>query len=50
MIYQEIVAVLKTHDFGKAIAYASANAFMLVELHNNGKTIDELVQLCLEHK
>lgn len=50
MIYQEIVKVLKTLDYGNAIRYASANAFMLVDLHEQGYTIEQLVQICLENK
>lgn len=50
MIYQEIIAVLKTLDFGNAIRYASANAFELVDLYEQGYTIEQLVQICLEHK
>lgn len=50
MIYQQIIAVLKTLDYGNAIRYASANAFELAYMYEQGSTIDELVQICLRHK
>lgn len=50
MIYQEIVKRLKVLDYGNAIWYASANAFELQELHDQGHSIDSLVEICLNHK
>lgn len=50
MIYQEIVKRLKELDFGNAIRYASANAFELQALHDQGHSIDSLVEICLNHK
>lgn len=50
MIYQEIIKALKELDYGNAIKYASENAFMLVDLHAQGSTIAELVEICMNHK
>lgn len=50
MIYQEIVKQLKLLDYGNAIRYASANAFELLNLHKQGYTIEQLVQVCMSHK
>lgn len=51
MIYQQVIALLKTYPNSKdAIMYASTNAFNLVELHDAGYSIQQLVQVCLNNK
>ncbi|AQW89052.1 hypothetical protein pEaSNUABM50_00551 [Erwinia phage pEa_SNUABM_50] len=55
MIYQMIIRELNRirnegTDIGKAIKYCTENAFDLVQMHDDGKTVNELVKICLAHK
>lgn len=50
-LYQTLIARLKQlPDAGGSIKYCTSNAWSLQEMYQNGSTIDELYQLCLQHK
>lgn len=37
-------------NIGNAIKYCTENAFDLVQMYEDGKSINELVDMCLVHK
>lgn len=50
MIYQAIVKVLREYNNPNAMRYCNDNIFDLVILYEGGHTIDQLVDICLNHK
>lgn len=54
-LYQQLIKLLiarkeNGEDIGNAIPYCSQNAFELVDLYEQGTTIEDIVIECLKHK